>query len=256
MDDIDPQTDVKQPAGEEASEPESSADEQKAAEEAVEAPNQPEPTGEGDEAPEPAETEDVPKKGANARIRELNAKAKRAEEKASSLEQRLAELTGSGEPKAPSETPYTPQIEPGGEYSPDQFKQEVIKTADALVNLRVKQAEAIQRINTEATQVLRDYPELDPDSDSFDRELSESVTEAVEAHVKANPYSASVRKFADKLMKPYRRAVTKEVGKATETIAKQVSEAATRPTSVTAKGGKSAKDMTIEELEKELGVVY
>lgn len=256
MDDIDPQTDVKELAGEEASISEASAEEPKAAEEAVEAPSQPEPTGEGEIEPEPAETEDVPKKGANARIRELNAKAKRAEQKADSLEQRLAELTGSGEPKAPTEGPYTPQIEPGGEYSPDQFKQEVMKTADALVTLRVKQAEAIQRINTEATQVLRDYPELDPDSDTFDSELSESVTEAVEAHVKANPYSASVRKFAERLMKPYRRAVTKEVGKATENIAKQVSEAATRPTSVTAKGGKSAKDMTIDELEKELGVVY
>jgi hypothetical protein len=55
-------------------------------------------------------------------------------------------------------------------------------------------------------------------------------------------------------MKPYLRAVNKEVGQATENIAKQVSESALRPTSIR-KEEKATADKTVEELEQELGVV-
>jgi len=55
------------------------------------------------------------------------------------------------------------------------------------------------------------------------------------------------------MMKPYLRSVTKEVGKVSENLAKQVSQAATRPTSVSTSGGKSNKDKSIKELEAELG---
>jgi hypothetical protein len=101
---------------------------------------------------------------------------------------------------------------------------------------------------------LRKYPQLDPDSDQFDPELSETVTEAVEAKVKSDPYNASVKGFVDKLMKPFQKAVTKEVGKMGETIAKQVSQSALRPTAVKSTE-KQSKDMSLEELEAKLGVV-
>ena len=102
---------------------------------------------------------------------------------------------------------------------------------------------------------MRLYPELDPESDSFDKELSESVTEATLAYVKSEPYTASPKKFVDKMMKPYRRAVTKEVGKASENIARQVSQAAQRPTSVSTGGKKSDNELSIKELEDKYGIV-
>jgi hypothetical protein len=55
-------------------------------------------------------------------------------------------------------------------------------------------------------------------------------------------------------MKPYKAAITREVGQATENIAKQVSETALRPTSVR-KPEKAAGDKTLAELEQELGIV-
>jgi len=251
----DDRLDVKVEAGEEASISEPSPEEPKASGEVL--PEQAEPTGEA--LPDETETEERPKKGAESRIRELNSKTKAAEkraasaeEKAQSLEAKLAELTGSVEPQTPN-APYTPQIEPGTELSPDQYKDDVVKTAQSLVELRLKQYEAINRINSEATQVLGKYPELDPESESFDKELSDSITEATLAHCKANPYSASPKKFVEQLMKPYKRSVTKEVGKVTENLAKQVSETATRPTSVSSKGGKSHGEKSIAELEAELG---
>ena len=219
-----------------------------------------ESTEEVEKEEETTETVEEPKKGYSQRVRELanetrEAKeaAKVAREQVKSLEERIAELTGSVEP--PAQMPrYEPQVEPGAEISPEQYKQDVVNTADALVTLRVKQSEAVNRINNEASDAIRTYPELDPDSDSFNEDLSESITDAVEAHIKANPYTASVKNFVAKLMKPYKGAVTKEVGKATEQIAKQVTEAALKPTSIR-KGEKTAEEMTPEELEQQLGVV-
>jgi len=207
-----------------------------------------------DEVPESTtETEESPKKGAQARIRELSAEKNQYKEKAKSLEQQLAELTGSGVQQAPQPA-YTPQFD-GSEIDPVKYQQEVVKSAVSAAQLVAKQSEAVNRITNEASQVIREFPQLDPDSDQFDPELSESVTEATLAHVQANPYNASPKKFVSKMMKPFTRAVTKEVGKATENIAKQVSQAATRPTSVTTKGGKTYQEKSIAELEAELGIV-
>jgi hypothetical protein len=248
----DDQKDVKVDAGEEASISEPSTEEPKATEEAETQPEEAPSTEEVTKEETETKTEEASKKGASARIRELNARTKAAEEKAKSLEEQLAELTrptGTQEPEAP----YTPQVEPGQEYEPDQYRQDVLKTADAMVNLRIKQSEAVNRINLEAQQVIRRYPELDPDSDQFDRELSDSVTETVMTVVKASPYTASPKNIVERMMRPYQRAVAKEVGKATENIAKQVSGAATRPTAVSTKGGKSDSEKSIAELESELG---
>lgn len=199
-------------------------------------------------------------KGANQRIRELNNKAKaaeqraiQAEERAQSLSERLAEIN---EPIGfQGHTPqYSPQYQPGEEITQERLQADVTQAANAIVELRIKQNNAINRINNEAMDVVRKYPQLDPDSDSFDKELSESITEATEAHIRQQPYSASPKKFVEKMMKPYLRAVDNEVGKVTENIAKQVSETALRPTSVR-KPEKSASEKSVAELEQELGIV-
>jgi len=199
------------------------------------------------------ETEESSKKGYQQRVRELVKEKNEAKKEAKSLAEKLGELTGSVEPQG--EQPYQPQVEPGSEISPDQYKQDVMRTADSLVQLRLKQSEAIARINNEANEALKDYPQLDPKSEDFNEELSESVTEAVEAHVKANPYKASVKTFVSKLMKPYQEGVTKEVGKVTENIAKQASETALRPTNIKAKD-KKFEELSESEMEDKLGVVH
>ena len=249
---IDEPKGVTKDAGE-TSEPTTPVDEPKTPEEPEVPKGKAEPTGEAEPEEPKGETGEGSKKGANARIRELNAAKNAAEDKAKSLEERLAELTqvGSQVPQAP----YQPQIEPGVEYSTDQFKNEVMRSAISAAQLITKQSESGNRINNEAQQVLRLYPELDPESDSFDKELSESVTEATLAYVKSEPYTASPKKFVDKMMKPYRRAVTKEVGKASENIARQVSQAAQRPTSVSTGGKKSDNELSIKELEDKYGIV-
>lgn len=220
---------------------------------------------------EPTETGES-KKGYSNRVRELVSEKKKAEAEAKSLRDRMAELTGEASPSEtqnqqippfPQQQPLDnePIVKPGEEIDAVELdkrlrsrEQRVLQQATAQADLRDRQRESISKIERETEEVMRAYPELDPENDDFDRELSDTVVEAVEAHVKANPYSASVKDFAARLMKPYRRAVTKEVGKATESIAKQASEAAQRPTSVR-KGEKTANEKSIEELENELGVI-
>lgn len=212
------------------------------------------------------ETEpEEPKKGFSNRVRELNARAKRAEAQVESLSQKLASLTGTQDTDEldfiPDQVSDEPLVRPDEEIDALELdrrlrlrEQKVLQRADALVRLRGKQSEAINRINSETVEVLKKYPELDPESPSFNKELSDAITEATEAHVKGAPYSASVKSFVDKMMRPYKGAVSKEVGEMTATVAKQVSQVATRPTSVR-KQEKPASDKSIAELEAELGVV-
>lgn len=253
----DDQLVVKPEAGEEASVSEATPEEPKATEDA-EAPTE-EPTGDAVEEPQ-AEPEDKPKKGASQRIRELASgkkaaeqRATFAEDRASSLEAKLAELTG---PVGPQEqtAPQYPHVEPGQELTPEQYQQDVTRTANSLVDIKLRQFTAVNRINTEAKEVMGKYPELNPDNDAFNKDLSDSITEATVAYCRANPYSASPKQFVEKLMKPYIRSVTTAVGKESENLAKQVSQSALRPTAIS-KGEKPFGEKSIAEMEQELGIV-
>jgi hypothetical protein len=240
-------------AGEEASDSITPIEEPKAPEMATEPIEEASPAGEEEPKGGEAVEEAPSKKGAEARIRELNAKAKTEKERADSLAQKVEEITRgvtSQEPRAP----YQPQPEPGSEVSPQQYQADVTRTADALVQLRLQQYKVIENINEEANKAVKEYPELDPDSDQFNGELNDTVTEATLAYVRVNP-TGSVKKFVDKLMRPYKRSLEKEVAEETETITKQVAAQSLRPTP-SIKKEISPKEKTIEELEREIGVVY
>lgn len=209
------------------------------------------------------ETEES-RKNAGSRIRELNTAKKAAEQENLSLKARIAELTRTSSPSVdyqPKFDPQEPLVKPGEELTADELNarmaqrdQRLIQTFEARSYLRSKQAEVLNNINAETSESIKSYPELDPESESFNPELSETITEAVEAHIKADPYNASVKRFVEKLMKPYKGAVEKEVGQVSEKLARQVSSAALRPTSIH-KQEKTAAEKSITELEAELGVI-
>lgn len=216
--------------------------------------------------PEVTETDGEPKKGAQARIRELNTKANLAEERAKSLEERLAELTkpvGFQGTEVPQYNPQEPIVADGEEINITELnkrqsvrEQKLLQTAYAGAQLLQKQSEAINRINSEANDVVRTYPELDTESEHFNKRLSEQVSKTVEKLVKANPYTTSVKEEVKEIMSLYKEGVTKEVGEATENIAKQVSESALRPTPSIKSGEKSDSELSTTELEAKYGVIY
>lgn len=222
------------------------------------------PEAAAEESEGTVETEESSNKGYSNRVRQLNAEKKAALEEAQSLKAKLAELTGQGTNQGyvpPAPVDDEPIMRDGEEIDAVEFnrrlqarEQKVIQRTEAMIELKSRQSEAVNRINNEAEQVMKKYPELDPSSSTFNKELSDAISEATEAYVTKNPYTASVIKFADKMMRPYKGAVSKEVGDMTGKLAKQVSESAVKPTSVRAKE-KPAKEKSIAELEAQLGIV-
>lgn len=201
-------------------------------------------------------TETESKKGYSARVQELANAKKLAEQKAASLEQKLADLTGqvgqNGVP--PFQPPRQEIVKPGEELTAEELNARLSEREQRIFQmqeLRLQQERALNRINQEAAESVRKYKQLDPDSDDFNPDLSDWVTDTVTEVVKANP-NASVKKIVAGLMKPYQSQITKEVAATTENIAKQVSQAAIRP-SQTKTVEKKFEDKTIEEMEAELG---
>lgn len=203
------------------------------------------------ESTEEVNTEVSPKpegrKTADSRIRELVAEKKNAESKAESLAEQVKRLT-SFRPQ----TDYIPEANTSNES--EITVEEVLRKADALTQLRLAQQDNIHRVQQEASEAMKAYPELDPDSDNYDAELSDSITQATLAKIQADP-TYSVKKFVDAMIKPYKTAVERQATGQRETITKQVSEQAMRPTQVQGQE-KPFSELSIEEMEKRLGVNY
>ena len=225
------------------------------------------PTKEESEASEPPK-----KKGAESRIRELNAKAKQAEADAQkeraekeSLALKIQELTDSvesqGQPQLSGYDPNKPLIAPGEEVTQEELQRRVaerdkwlLQQANNMTRFEIAKKETLDRVNRESNEAIKAYPQLDPDSDSFDDELSESVSQATLSFVRTNP-TGSVKKFVDGLMKPYMRSLDKSVASQQGEIVKQASQTAMRPNNIPSTE-KKPEDMDIKELEKKLGIVY
>jgi hypothetical protein len=216
---------------------------------------------------EVVETEESKKKGFSERVRQVVNEKNEYKQRYESLAAQMAKVTGNqpdngNQPVAPfSQAEDEPIIKPGEEIDGVELNrrlqvnnQKTLQKAVAAAQLISKQGEAISRINSESREAIMTYPELNPESETFNKELSDIVTEAVEEHAKSDPFNASVKKKVASLMKLYKGVVAKEIGQATENIARQVSETALRPTSIR-KPEKAAADKTIAELEAELGVI-
>jgi hypothetical protein len=218
------------------------------------------------------EDDQPPKKGAESRIRELNAQAKQAKAEAQqeraekeSLARKVKELTGSVEPPGFQSNGYNPNqplVAPGEEVTQEELQARVarrdqwlLQQADNMARFREAQRDTYNRINNESMESEKAYPQLNPDSEQYDEELSNSIAEASLSFVKTNP-TGSLKKFVDGLMKPYQRSLDKSVASQQTEIAKQASQSAMRPNQVPSNTDKRVEDMDLKELEKKLGIVY
>lgn len=220
-----------------------------------------EETATDDSSSEAESTQDEPKKGYTARVSEAVNRAKNAEAEAASLRARLAELTqrGSGGGyNTPPYKPLEPLVNPGEEVTLEELnrrqaerEQKLLSQAAQIGNLQAQQALTLERINREAKELTRKYDVLDPNSDHFDRDLSDSVTEAAEAYVRANP-TKSLEEFVDKQMRLFKRAERKQAKAEKAEVSKQQSQTAVRPTT-TKPEDKKFEDLSIAEMEAKLG---
>jgi hypothetical protein len=198
-----------------------------------------------------AETIEVPeesKKGYSQRVQELANAKKAAEDRAESLETKLAALTSQV-----GTTGFTGFTPPTNQFDEDTEKKLVEREQRLQQSLefRLQQERAINRIQRESSEIVKTYPQLDPDSDEFDPLLSKDITDAAEEYVKANP-SGSVKGFVTKMMKPIVKNFTKEAKQTEKVIAKQASQGAIR-SSQTKPVDKPDSEKSIAEMEAELG---
>jgi len=187
------------------------------------------------------------------RIHKLVDERDRERARAESLAKQVEDLTNQFTGQNQSFTTNPTTIEPGAEVTQEQYQADVARQADAIVQIRLNQERIVNNINKEALDSMTAHPELDPSSDVFDKELSDTIVESVKAQIQVNP-AASVKKLVNHMMKPYRRSIEQKVAETTETITKQVSESALRPSQVKTLD-KPFDKLSTEEMEARLGTV-
>lgn len=193
------------------------------------------------------------KRSAQARIRELNEAKKAAEQRAESLAEQMAKLTGGGQ-ELPTYQPQQTPVNENGEIDPVAYKNQILQEAMTLNRIEAQRNAAITRINREAEEAIGKYDVLNPDKpEQYNEELSRSVTRAAIALAKQD-MNADIKGFVEGLMSPYSKSIQKESANYQTEIAKQVTQKALRPTQ-TPTSEKKAEDMSLEELEAKLGVV-
>lgn len=221
--------------------------------ETIEEPTSPD-EGETIETEEEAGT--IKKKSAQSRIQQLNAELKKERERNRSLEETVHSVHKENEenPFSPENNPLPEISEPNqnGEITREQYVQDVQKNAQRAVQMVLLKQNQAQ----EARKAMEMYPQLDPNSDQFDQDISDAITETVDAQSRLNP-RISVLATVNKLMKPYKKAAENAVSGHQRDIAHQVATAGIRPTqNAIPPKTKTPDEMTEAELEAKLGKVY
>jgi hypothetical protein len=213
-----------------------------------------------EETNEESEPEQERKKSAQGRIKQLNSELKEERKKASQLEEKINSILKENEdnPFSPVNMPMPSpnrarlsQPNENGEITYEDYQRDVQENARTAVQAVLSQ----QRMREEVYDIVRNTPELDPNSDQFDPDLSEAITDAVEAKHRLSS-NFSVKETVSKLLKPYRRAAEKAVDGESRNLATQVATAAVRPGPSPALEEKRFEDLSVEEMEAKLGKVY
>jgi hypothetical protein len=203
---------------------------------------QPETT---EKSTEGEETEGRKVNGAEKRIHHLVDERDQYKKQAEDLSSRLEELTSQSDTKGGY---------PG--YIPDESGERELTIDDlrAITRLEIEKERTVSRINQEAREVQKFYPELDKTSDAFDPDVNEAVTTAVWLEIQKDP-SKSVTKLTDKYMKPYLKAAERAAGQEKRELVKQVHDEALRPSAIKATDRKF-HEKSIAEMERELETVW
>ena len=208
-----------------------------------------------------SEPEKVSSKSAQGRIKQLNNKLKEEQRIRSELEEKVQSIMQENE-----ENPFSPvnmpspsrgrfaQPNENGEITYEDYQRDVQNNAKAAVQAVLSQ----QQLKQEAADVVRVYPQLDPNNkDTFDEDLSAAVTEAVAAKHRLSA-NFSIKQTVDKLMKPYLKAAERAVDSQKRELVSQVASGGIRPGSSPSPEAdkKGFEDLSLEEMEAKLGKVY
>jgi len=210
---------------------------------------------------------------AQKRIRQLSEKAKRAEELEkevdrlrSTQEQRFTQTVGEPRgyqqptvPASPVAQVSTPQSVPTNlpwaenpdeerVVTPEEYKRELLSTADALVQARMSQYAKATEIKDDLERVERKYTELNPESPDYSEDLSVKLSNLFSTQLSANP-QVRLSGFVDDIMSLRKSGEEKVKEQVSAKVVEQKSEEAILPKAVESEPTKPFESMTLDEKE-------
>jgi hypothetical protein len=162
------------------------------------------------------------------------------------------------QPQALPKLPWEEALERGEDptLTPEDYKRDVLANADVIVEQRIKESEArrdkVSEVKDDLLETHKKYDRLNPNSETFDKELSTKLATLYNNQLKADP-SARLLDFVDTVMDV--RESGKEEGKveATSQLSEQEAEEALTPSET---GGEEApvnfEELPLAEQEKYL----
>lgn len=255
-------------SAEETSAQESSTEEKTASKEVPEAPVAPEkaekPTEEQEFSEEEKQKLSVK---AQKRFSELSKKAKRTDELEKELEQLRLQQEGQftaglkPEAGAVSPSPQAPKLpwedqQGTQEVTVDDYKRDVLSTADWLVQARLNQVrqidDKVDEIKNDLGKVQQKWEKLNPDSDNYDKGLSTNLAELYNNQLKANP-KVKLYDFVETIMGIHEKGKEEGTQATSASVVKQKSEEALTPSEAEMETAqKPFEEMNLDEKEKYL----
>jgi len=178
----------------------------------------------------------------------------RAQKRFQQLSTRVRELESRRGQSQLDDGPTLPEFryKPGQEIRIEDLQRDLVKGAQGIVQLELAKERNIDRIANETIQAETKYPELNPDSKQFNKEVSTRISKVVERELQRNP-RASVIEIVEDLMALRDEGRRQGTQAGVSNTLKGMSKTAVTPTGSSAGNKKAFKDLSLAEMEKRLG---
>lgn len=184
----------------------------------------------------------------------------RLEKRFQKMSNKIKELSSA---QAPQQDYQQPQFDQYGniplqnnEYYPEV---DPVRQAEAIADIKMQQFRAEQQMKDRVETLDRDidyierkHPELDETSSKYDAKLAEKVTSMYEKIASKSP-DIRLKDIVEDVMEVATRQSTRESAKTSARVAKQESETAVKSETDAKPSQKTAEDMSLEELEQNIG---
>lgn len=184
--------------------------------------------------------------------------SKRLERRFAKMSDKIRQLSEQQQFNQPVEPPGIPLNQ---EVTYDQYQAEVSRQAQALTEIKLQQFRQEQQVKERAETFDRDvdyierkFPELNEDSNKYDPKLSEKIAGMYERLSAKNP-QVRLRDIVRDVMDIADRKSARTSAKVTAAVAKQSAETAVQTQTTTKPGKKDFAELSIKEMEQQLGVV-
>lgn len=203
---------------------------------------------ESEDTEEPASLEEY-EEMTDEQISSLSSKAQRRYQQLANENRRLREQVGEGMYKAmqPEDTPALTALPWQNQQAEERiiteqdYQRDIAAKADAVVKARMNEFQRTQQLKEDVRTLESTYEELNPESDSYDAELTDTIVEQFRYVSKGNP-QVRLADYADKIMRLRERG--RETGKSE--VSKKVLQQAAKQ-AVTTQGEPAITEGSNEE---------